>query len=101
VSIILAIVISAAAIQLGYLAGILIRAAVGERSYYRTRNPPDCTVGEKPMMPSVMVRLARVRLEQRSGSQPLEPSEQRRSTGRKEVETGQRSEPASARRGPG
>jgi hypothetical protein len=56
---------------------------------------PNGTPGKKPPAPSLKLRLARTRLEQRSGSKPLEPSGQRQST---EAETGQRSRLVSGRR---
>jgi hypothetical protein len=42
-SIILALAISGTAIQLGYLAGIVLRAAIGECTYYRAPKQPNGT----------------------------------------------------------
>src|SRR5258708_5585638 len=62
------------------------------------------TPSKKPPAASLKLRLARTPLEQRSGSKPLAPSAQRRSTVRKEtdeIETGQRPKPIPVRRGRG
>ena len=55
---------------------------------------PNGTPGKKAPAPSLKLRLGRTPLEQRSGSEPLAPSAQRRSTVRREndeAETGRRS----------
>jgi hypothetical protein len=88
-SIILAIAIPATAIQLGYLAGIQMRAAIGECSYCRMlKQQPNGAPGEAP---SVMVRRGRMLLEQRSGSKPLEPSAKGRFTGQRSKSAAERS----------
>src|SRR5215468_6467530 len=87
-SIILAMAITGTAIQLGYLFGILVRAAVGKCSYYGMPKQPECAPGQKLSAPSVIVMARRgwTPLEQGSGKEPLAPAVQRRSTVRKEAD---------------
>src|SRR5262249_35007028 len=101
-SIILAVAISAPAIQLAYLAGIQIRATVEKFRYYGVPRQPNGTSGKKPSASLIMIGRGRTPLEQRPANEPLAPAALRPSTARKEVneaETGQRPTAVSAHRG--
>jgi hypothetical protein len=90
-SVVLAMVVLGTAVQFGYLAGIAIRAAVGSVIPLPHAQVAQGHPRKKPAAPSLKLRLSRTPLEQRSGSEPLEPSAKGRLRGQRSKSAAERS----------